>query len=67
MGIIDILQMFVKRLGLIEEMVCNKVIMMRINLYIIRNVTQILFQRHIKLMKINRFDWLKQIAELFYF
>ncbi len=43
MSTIDVLQTFVERLGLNEEMVCNKVIMMRGDLLIIRNVTQTLF------------------------
>ncbi len=42
MGIIDVLQTFAKQLGHSKEMVCDKVIMMRDNLLIIRNVTQTL-------------------------
>ncbi len=66
MGTIDVLQTFAERLGLSEEMICDKVIMMRGNLLTIRNVTQTLFRRCIELMKINRFDWLEPTVGLFH-
>ncbi len=43
MGTIDVLQTFAKQLDFSEEMVCNKVIMMRDDLLTIRNVTQTIF------------------------
>ena len=66
MGTIDVLTTFAERLGLSEEMVCNKIIMIRGDLLTVRNVRQTLFQRRGKLMKINRFDWLEPTAGLFH-
>lgn len=43
MGTIDIFSTFAKQLGLSKEIVSNKVILMRANLFIIRNVTQTFF------------------------
>lgn len=65
-NIIDILQTFAKWLGPNKKMVHDKIIIIKGNLIIIKNVTQIIFQRRMKLMQINRFDWLEPTTRLFH-
>ncbi len=64
-SIIHIFSTFAKQLSLSKKLIYNKIIIMRSNLFIIRNVIEIFFWHYIKLMKINRFDWLELIVELF--
>lgn len=47
-------------------MVSDKIIIMKDDLLIIKNVTQTILRRCIEFMKIIRFDWLEPIAGLFY-
>lgn len=54
------------QLSLNKEIVYNKIVIMRDNLFIIKNMTQTIYQHCGKLMKINRFDWFEPTAELFH-
>ncbi len=66
MGTIDVLCTFATQLGLTDEMVHDKVIMMRGNLLTIRNVQRSIFRHRGKLMKLNKFDWLEPTVGLFH-
>ena len=66
-GTIDILLLLVKILNLIEKIVYDKVIMIRGNLFTIKNVIQTLFYCYINLIKMNKFDWLMPTARHFHF
>lgn len=66
MGTIDVFCTFATQLGLSNEIIYDKIIMMRSNLLTIRNVQQSIFWYCGKLMKLNKFDWLDPTAGLFH-
>lgn len=66
MGTIDVLRTFAARLGLSNEMVKNKVIMMRGDVLTIRNAQRSIFRRHDELTTLHKLDWLEPTAGLFH-
>lgn len=55
-GIIDVLQTIINRLGLTNEMISDKVIMMRNDLFTVGNAQQTIFRQQTKLFSLKKFD-----------
>lgn len=53
-------------LGLFEKVVCNKVIMLKSDLLIVKNATQGLYKKQDESISLYQFDWLKSITGFFY-
>ncbi len=65
-GIIEILQEITKRLGFFDEIIRNKIILLKGNLFIIRNCKCAIYQQQGKQLPSPRFYWLEPVAGLFY-
>lgn len=57
-------QTITNRLGLIDKIVSDKVIMMRGDLLTVKNAQQTIFQQQTELFLLEKFDWLEPVAGL---
>lgn len=65
-GIFDILQKVMQLLSLTNNIVYNKIIMLKGDLLIVRNATWVIFYWQDKPTSLYQFDWIESIAGLFY-
>lgn len=66
MGTVEVFWTIATRLGLTDEMVSNKVVMMRGDLFTVRNAQGSIFRLRGELGNLDKFDWLEPTAGLFH-
>ena len=62
---IDMLQTIAKQLIFTDKIVINKVILMRSDLFKVRNIQWTIFRQQTELFLLEKFDWLEPIEKLF--
>ncbi len=65
-GCIDILKEYLKRLGIEDVAIFNKLLIFKGDFLTVRNVTRAIYQCQEELRPIERFQFIKPIARLFY-
>lgn len=65
-GTIDIVQELAERLELTDEVVRDKLILLKGDLMTIRNYRRAIFRRQTELLPLNRYSWLEPVAGLFH-
>ena len=65
-GTIDILKEYLKRLGIENAAITNKLLIFKRDFLTVRNVTKVIYQHQEELYSIDKFQFIEPIAGLFH-